>query len=776
MLRPSHTLLAPSHSHACPVIYLPPPPPPSFPWPQPQFHGETALHLAVVHNDLEMAMRLLDAGADIDAQADGLFFYERLSTYFGGPPVGVAAQTGDVELMELLASRGANLHFVDEGCLRTVQPPSMEAPSVLHEWEEWHSALKNLLRVRTEESEARTPRQLGSDVPGRAGSGSDLVLDARTLARRYLSEGGEPFCSHGTTILHVAVLHGRARMLHRLAEDYQVPMHLRNAWGQTPLLMAACQGTKEVFEAALSSAGRTLWEFGRLKSIEFPLLEYVSSAHAPARAVTAQRTSDPTAAWSARIHTQAAHRFAHGRTGEWMVPRMASPLCSPIRRFLRGSRPTPTPRGFALCRVDSQLEDANDGLPSVLRTLVTHRRLDLLQLRQVQHLVLDKWCRCTRFVFTLQSAIFLGTLVLLAVHIECSGTLQQCAPWYYALLVTTTALVLLFMPPLTAVRSAASRLRARCFASNRARLTPQLDAPSKSSLGSGSDESDLSSAALSRMSHGQAPLSLRRALRALFSMPLFVLLIYLSIPLHPAALGRQFGGKLLVFAHRGCHNVSHAIVAGNRSDGTREGADDPAEEEECTALLSANVVLSVAAIIGWARFVSLVTSASKYFGPFVRILVQMILNDVGRFIVFYAILIISFSTALIATARTYPLVEYYTRRGGTLVESSDLVLATQATPVVTGDITLANVVVLLLRVPFDDANYIQDGLSGHPVPHVATPLVLLFEVLVNLVLVNLLCVACSATCQPPAHAPAAYPHTTPHAAPRYKRHWSPRTL
>ena len=64
----------------------------------PQYHGETALHFAVVHRDLELVRKLVDAGADVDAHADGLFFYERVNTYFGGRPVGLAAHLGKLEI------------------------------------------------------------------------------------------------------------------------------------------------------------------------------------------------------------------------------------------------------------------------------------------------------------------------------------------------------------------------------------------------------------------------------------------------------------------------------------------------------------------------------------------------------------------------------------------------------------------------------------------------------------------------------------------------------
>ena len=70
----------------------------------PQYHGETALHFAVVHRDLELVRKLVDAGADIDAHADGLFFYERVNTYFGGRPVGLAAHLGELEILEYLCA------------------------------------------------------------------------------------------------------------------------------------------------------------------------------------------------------------------------------------------------------------------------------------------------------------------------------------------------------------------------------------------------------------------------------------------------------------------------------------------------------------------------------------------------------------------------------------------------------------------------------------------------------------------------------------------------
>lgn len=50
----------------------------------------------------------------------GLFFYERINTYFGGRALGFAAALGDSVMLDYLISDArADLHFVDHGCLAT---------------------------------------------------------------------------------------------------------------------------------------------------------------------------------------------------------------------------------------------------------------------------------------------------------------------------------------------------------------------------------------------------------------------------------------------------------------------------------------------------------------------------------------------------------------------------------------------------------------------------------------------------------------------------------
>ena len=92
----------------------------------PQFHGERALHFAVVHRDLWMVKLLVEAGAEIDAHADGIFFFERVSMYFGGRAVGLAANLDEHEILEYLADKvcGRSRCLAVACCLLLRMPPT----------------------------------------------------------------------------------------------------------------------------------------------------------------------------------------------------------------------------------------------------------------------------------------------------------------------------------------------------------------------------------------------------------------------------------------------------------------------------------------------------------------------------------------------------------------------------------------------------------------------------------------------------------------------------
>jgi hypothetical protein len=101
---------------------------------------------------------------------------------------------------------------------------------------------------------------------------------------------------------------------------------------------------------------------------------------------------------------------------------------------------------YPLLEVDTQFEADNDGLPSVLRTLVEHKRLHHLGVRQIRSLVRDKWRRSAHIVFRLQLFVFAAVLVLLSLQVT-FGSIYNDSATLYALLAATAFLGVTFLPP-----------------------------------------------------------------------------------------------------------------------------------------------------------------------------------------------------------------------------------------------------------------------------------------------------------------------------------------
>jgi hypothetical protein len=135
----------------------------------------------------------------------------------------LAAQLGELEIMEFLADVGADARgFVDHGCLSTFKFPRKSANS--KEWKDWQRNLRVFSRS------AQIP--LGN---------LNEANPVQELARCYLDGNPAAFCTEGTTILHVCVMHDQPAVLERLVIHCNAQMHLRTAWQQTPLLAAAAQ-------------------------------------------------------------------------------------------------------------------------------------------------------------------------------------------------------------------------------------------------------------------------------------------------------------------------------------------------------------------------------------------------------------------------------------------------------------------------------------------------------------------------------------------------------
>ena len=185
---------------------------------------------------------------------------------------------------------------------------------------------------------------------------------------------------------------------------------------------------------------------------------------------------------------------------------------------------------YPLLEIDTQFEKDNDHLPSVLRTLVEHKRLHHLGVRQIRSLIRDKWRRGAQLVFYLQLIVFILVLVLLTLcaappHKDHRGLISEVSPYYYALIGTTGLLGLMFLPPPQSVASAGYRSTKAVWRRVRA-YDPHADGykPLIKFI---------------RLTVRSLSIAVRRfaglntVLRLCFSTRTFVFLVMLSIPLHP---------------------------------------------------------------------------------------------------------------------------------------------------------------------------------------------------------------------------------------------------
>ena len=77
----------------------------------------------------------------------------------------------------------------------------------------------------------------------------------------------------GNTVLHASVIHGHAEMYAHLITTYQPTPWARNAAGQTPLLLAMWCGSASVVDAVLDGIKQTLWAFGPVSCVRYPLYD-----------------------------------------------------------------------------------------------------------------------------------------------------------------------------------------------------------------------------------------------------------------------------------------------------------------------------------------------------------------------------------------------------------------------------------------------------------------------------------------------------------------------
>ena len=291
----------------------------------PIYHGETPLHFAIVKNDLQMVELLLQCGASATkAHANGLFFYERIECFFGGSPIGFAACLGHEAVLKKLFDKGADIDAIDPGpVLLSLSLTDEVVCSATGRIEEKRKA------KQTQGQKTREVRKRGALI-GRLPRSLPLSSEAHL---------GRDFCTVGNSVLHAVVMQDRVEMYRRLLQLGANP-NVRNKWGQTPLSMAAQQGSYEMFRATLDAVSLEVWKFGNVRCVKYPLAEI-----------------DPL-------------------------------LRDDVSKSL--NHPDVQKHGERLL--------GNDGHDSVLELLVRYERLELLTSPQVRRLLLDKYEICTKYV------------------------------------------------------------------------------------------------------------------------------------------------------------------------------------------------------------------------------------------------------------------------------------------------------------------------------------------------------------------------------------------
>ncbi|KAF3819433.1 hypothetical protein GH733_013583, partial [Mirounga leonina] len=209
------------------------------------FVGQTALHIAIVNQNVNLVRALLAHGASVSARATGTAFRRspRNLIYFGEHPLSFAACVGSEEIVRLLIEHGADIRAQD-------------------------ALGKSWGRQGSRDAGGREGR-----APGGQGSGGALGA----MATRHRVPPA------GNTVLHILILQPNktfACQMYNLLLSYdgrgdhlQALDLVPNHQGLTPFKLAGVEGNTVMFQHLMQKRKHIQWTYGPLTSTLYDLTE-----------------------------------------------------------------------------------------------------------------------------------------------------------------------------------------------------------------------------------------------------------------------------------------------------------------------------------------------------------------------------------------------------------------------------------------------------------------------------------------------------------------------
>eukprot|EP01126_Amoeba_proteus_P048002 TRINITY_DN5523_c0_g1_i1.p1 TRINITY_DN5523_c0_g1~~TRINITY_DN5523_c0_g1_i1.p1 ORF type:complete len:631 (-),score=144.40 TRINITY_DN5523_c0_g1_i1:133-2025(-) len=201
------------------------------------YTGESALHIAIVNQDLEMVKFLvgssLDKKALFSTRAIGSFFQRGQKCYFGEYPLFFAVSTGQIPMVEFLVKEGADMFAIDS------YGNTLLHLMVIHNKLKIYDVVeKILIREGEKKKHAHQKENKKLEKPQQ----QEKLEESRQQEPREVC-------------------------------DYYALRRVLNNEGHTPLTLSAALGNLELFTSLVNKSKETQWKFGPVSCNLYPLDE-----------------------------------------------------------------------------------------------------------------------------------------------------------------------------------------------------------------------------------------------------------------------------------------------------------------------------------------------------------------------------------------------------------------------------------------------------------------------------------------------------------------------